>query len=143
MSGFEPVQFQGLVRAERRAGGALLALHGIERGSGLPLSVSFSGVHSLELPAVLRDVAIRQAASTGVEPARRWHLHSATGDTPACDAAIEARAIHVQRDVSAAFAAAVPPSRASVTSRAGWMLLLNLVRVPGALRLLQRLRSGA
>jgi hypothetical protein len=142
MSGTVPVQFQGSVRADRRAGGALLVLHGIERGSALPLTVSFSGLQSLEVPADLRDVAVMEAGNAGAaSSARRWHLHSAAGDTPAHDTIIEARAMHVQRDVAAAFAAAVPPCRASAASRAGWTVLLNLVRIPGALRLLQRLRS--
>jgi hypothetical protein len=129
--------FQGAVRADRRANGALLVLHGIERGSGLPLSVSFSGLQSSGLPADLRDLAVTETGTPGPSASlRRWQLHSLTGDT-----LIEARAIHVQRDVSAAFAAAVPPCRASAASRAGWIVLLNLVRVPGVVRVLQRLRS--
>ena len=128
--------FQGAVRADRRADGAWLVLHGIERGSGLPLSVSFSGLQSSVLPTDLRDLAVEACTPDPGASLRRWQLHSLAGDT-----LIEARAIHIQRDVSAAFAAAVPPCRASAASRAGWMVLLNLVRVPGVLRALQRLRS--
>lgn len=139
MSGAAQVRFQGAVRADRRAGGTLLALHGIERGSRLPLSVSFSGVQAHGLPADLHDLAVTEVGNPGPAAVpRRWQLHSAAGDT-----LVEARAIHVQRDVSAAFAAAVPPCRASAASRAGWTVLLNLACIPGALRVLQRLRSRA
>ena len=139
MSGAARAQFQGPVRADRRAGGALLVLQGIEHESGLPLSVSFSGGDSAAAPSTLSDVVVTEVDEAAPGGAvRRWLLHSAGGDT-----LIEARAIHVQRDVAAWFAAAVPPCRASLASRAGWTALLNLVRVPGVLRLMQRLRSRA
>lgn len=47
----------------------------------------------------------------------------------------------VQHDVSREFFAAVPPTPARLGPRIGWMLLLNLLRVPGMAGLLQRLRS--
>lgn len=46
-----------------------------------------------------------------------------------------------QRDVSREFFAAVTPTPARLGPRIGWMLLLNLLRLPGMAWLLQRLRS--
>lgn len=137
MSGAARARFQGPVQADRRAGGALLVLQGIEHGSGLPLSVSFSGRESAPISSALTDVVVTEAdEATPGATVRRWLLHSAAGEM-----LVQARAIHVQRDVSARFAAAVPACRASIASRAGWIVMLNLVRVPGVLRLMQRLRS--
>jgi hypothetical protein len=49
--------------------------------------------------------------------------------------------IPVHHDVSAEFAAAVPPAPVKWGPRIGWALLLNLLRVPGMAALLRRLRS--
>jgi hypothetical protein len=51
-------------------------------------------------------------------------------------------ALPVQHDVSREFFAAVPPAPTRWGPRIGWALLLNLLRVPGMGKLLQRLRSG-
>ena len=48
-----------------------------------------------------------------------------------------------QRDVSDRFLGALPLPRASWRARTGWWLLLNLLRLPGAARLLQWYRSRA
>ncbi len=47
------------------------------------------------------------------------------------------------RDVSREFLGALPLPQASWRTRAGWWLLLNLLRIPGAVRLLRWLRSRA
>ena len=46
-----------------------------------------------------------------------------------------------QRDVSREFLGALPLPSPSWRVRAGWWLLLNLLRVPGAVQLLRWLRS--
>jgi len=56
---------------------------------------------------------------------------------------IVARAVQVHRGAAAAFGRALPRIAAPWTVRAGWMLLLEALRVPGMLRLLQRLRGGS
>ena len=47
------------------------------------------------------------------------------------------------RDVSREFMGALQLPRASWRARSGWWLLLNLLRIPGMARLLERLRSRA
>jgi hypothetical protein len=47
------------------------------------------------------------------------------------------------RDVSREFLGALPLPQASWRARSGWWLLLNLLRIPGAVQLLRRLRSRA
>jgi len=47
----------------------------------------------------------------------------------------------VHRGAAAACASALPGFRASWAARAGWSLLLNLLRVPGMAQLLRRLRA--
>jgi hypothetical protein len=55
------------------------------------------------------------------------------------------RSLSVQepRDVSRTFTAALPLTPVSLRARAAWWLLLNLLRIPGAARLLVKLRRGA
>jgi hypothetical protein len=48
----------------------------------------------------------------------------------------------VHRGVPTAFARALPPVVAPWGARAGWVLLLNVLRVPGMARLLQQLRGA-
>ena len=47
------------------------------------------------------------------------------------------------QDVSRTFTAALTLPRATRRARAAWWLLLNLLRIPGAARLLARLRRDA
>ena len=47
------------------------------------------------------------------------------------------------RDVSREFLGALPLPQASRRALSGWWLLLNLLRIPGAVQLLRRLRGRA
>jgi len=49
--------------------------------------------------------------------------------------------VQVHRAAAAAFAAALPRISPPWTTRAGWWLLLNLLRLPGMAKLLQSLRA--
>jgi hypothetical protein len=54
---------------------------------------------------------------------------------------LSGRALHVQRPAGEAFYKAVPGAPLTLRARAGWALLLNVLRLPGMARLLQILRS--
>ena len=57
--------------------------------------------------------------------------------------ALPVRAVQVHRYPTAAFARMLPRISAPWTTRLGWWLLLNVLRIPGAARLLHRLRTPA
>ena len=65
-----------------------------------------------------------------------WTLHC-TDSLPA----VTLPRVHIHRDVSGAFMAALTLPSASARARGGWYLLLNLLRLPGLARLLEILRA--
>ena len=118
-------------RCERIAGNAMWRVAGVERDGG-PVEILFVQA-ALQLPARLDAVKLREQR-TAAAPA--WTLHS-TGPSPA----LTLRRVHIHRDVSGAFMGALTLPTASGRARAGWYLLLNLLRVPGMARLLEKIRS--
>jgi hypothetical protein len=118
-------------RFERAAGKTLWRIAGVERGGG-PVEVLFAQAAS-QLPARLDDVKLQQQ-HTAVAPA--WTLHCA-GAAPA----LTLQRVHIHRDVSSAFMAALTLPTASARARGGWYLLLNLLRLPGMARLLEMKRA--
>jgi hypothetical protein len=121
--------FRGSVRCQRGTGAVHWCLDGLDRGSGAALEVLLSGAAALHLPAQLMDAEL-YAYDQGASPA--WELRSAGGVLP-----LPVRAVQVHRRADAAFAAALPPAAVPASVRAGWFLLLNLLRLPGMGRLLQ------
>jgi hypothetical protein len=107
-------------------------LSGHEQSTAGELVVTFGGCTAPALPAILVDASIAADAMAS----NRWQLK--TGDS---HYEIAARSIHIQRDVADEFFAALPPVRARWAGRIGWALLLNILRLPGATRLLRLLRS--
>jgi hypothetical protein len=69
--------------------------------------------------------------------AAAWALRSGERVLP-----LSARAVQVHRGAAAGFARALPPVIAPWSVRAGWVLLLNALRVPGVARALQWLRGA-
>lgn len=124
--------FAGSVHCERQPAGAQLRLRGNARDDGAPLLVCFSGAAPVDLPHVLSNVDVLAPPSGS----RLWSLQSGS-----FRAHIAARGVQVVRDASAAMSAAVPPVPPKPTQTLFWFLLLNLLRIPGAAALLQRLRS--
>jgi hypothetical protein len=104
-------------------------LDGLDRDSGAALEVLLSGAATLHLPAQLSDAEL-YAHDQGDSPA--WELRSAGDVWP-----LPVRAVQVHQRADAAFAAALPPAAVPARVRAGWFLLLNLLRLPGMGRLLQ------
>ena len=132
------VQFdQALLQVGPQPGS--LWLHGEERGTGVQRAqVFFSGIHSgvqsvAALPAQWQAVQVYERIEQGV---RSWRI-CAGQET----ADVGARAVQVHREPVRAFYQALPSQAPSRPARLGWMILLALLRIPGAAPLLARLRS--
>ena len=125
--------FRGSVRCRRGTGAVHWCLEGLDRDSGVALEVLLSGAAALQLPAQLAAVEL-YARDEALSPV--WELRSAGQVLP-----LPVRALQVHRRADAAFAAALPGAAVPWRTRAGWILLLNLLRVPGVARLLQALRA--
>ena len=125
--------FRGEVQYRRESGAVGWRLSGLDRDAEGTLEVLISGVAGPEFPARLTsaELYVRGEPDTPV-----WEMRS--GDTVLV---LAARAVQVHRGGAAAFARALPRVIAPWTVRAGWVLLLNALRVPGMARLLQKLRG--
>jgi hypothetical protein len=125
--------FRGSVRCRRGTAAVQWCLDGLDRDSGAALEVLLSGAAALRLPAQFMDAEL-YACDQSDSPA--WELRTAGAVMP-----LPARALQVHRRADAAFAAALPAATLPASVRAGWFLLLNLLRVPGIGRLLQAVRA--
>jgi hypothetical protein len=123
--------FRGAARCLREDGAVQWCIKGTDRDSGVPLEVLLSGAAGVQLPAQLADAELHvrdELAHT------TWELHAGGTVIP-----LAIRAAQVHRGAAAAFASALPRTSSPWSTRAGWWLLLNLLRVPGMTRLLRRL----
>jgi hypothetical protein len=126
--------FRGPAHCRREAGAVQWSLAGEDRESGARLEVLLCGTAGLQLPEQLAAPELYESGGDAGDT--RWELRSAGSLIPT-----GARAAQVHRDASAAFARVLPRFDAPWRVRAGWTLLLNLLRLPGAARLLRRLRA--
>ncbi|MGH8144136.1 MAG: hypothetical protein ACREU2_16680 [Steroidobacteraceae bacterium] len=155
----ELIGFDGAVECEQQAQGTTLHLRGAVRaginsdntnsgGSNSGNShcaraeVWFSGVSFSDtradvprVPVVLQRVNVLELA-VGAASRRAFRIDAAAGSFE-----LQAGSVQVHREVARAFFGAVPPVRVPLATRLGWMLLLGLLRLPGAARLLAKLRS--
>jgi hypothetical protein len=125
--------FIGPVQCRRQHGASRWRIAGVDRIGGAPLDVFLSGGTLPALPAQLADAEVLEL---GDSPARRWQLR-AVGlllDLPV-------RTMQVHRGTAGRFERSIPGQPASALVRSGWLLLLNLLRLPGMLRLLRMLRG--
>lgn len=129
--------FWGTVQCRRENGAVRWCLAGVERagrgapagcGQGVGLEVLVSGAERLDLPAQLEDVEVFEREEAGH---CTWELRSKGRVLPCV-----ARAVQVHRGADAAFAQALPAVRSAWSVRIGWILLLNLLRIPGMAHLL-------
>jgi hypothetical protein len=127
--------FGGEADCRREAGAVHWRIVGSERDGGAPLEVLLSGAARLQLPGRLRDAEF-YCDDAALPP--RWELRSAGLAMP-----LAVRAVQVHRRTDAPFRRALPPFAVPWPVRAGWFLLLNLLRLPGMTRLLSRRRSRA
>jgi hypothetical protein len=125
-------EFCGTVRCTPEAGASPgLTLRGASADDRAEhLILSFIGASGAELPATLdapRVVAAGAHCYRIESGPRRWSL--------------QARTLHLHRDVGAAFLQAVPPRRAPLGKRLFWQSVLWLARRRAGLRLLAALRG--
>ena len=125
--------FRDRAQCRREAGAVQWCIKGLDRDSAVPLEVLLSGAALVQLPPELvgAELHVRDEFSSAA-----WELHGNGAVYP-----LAVRAVQVHRDAGSAFASALPRIRAPWTTRAGWWLLLNLLRVPGMAPLLRRLRA--
>jgi hypothetical protein len=140
----ELIAFDGAVECRLESGAINLTLRGFERRGGAgavrsPAEALFAGAATTPdcldaLPARLDAVHIFELAAA---PGARRLLISAQK----LQLELVCRSLQVHRDVGRVFFRAVPPPRVSLRRRLGWTLLLLVLRLPGAGRLLSRLRG--
>jgi len=125
--------FRGAAHCRRESGAVQWCISGLDRDQGTRLEVLLSGATGLQLPPELPGAELRVRGEPGHEA---WELRANGAAYP-----LAVRAVQVHRDAGAAFAAALPKVSAPWSTRAGWWLLLWLLRLPGMARLLHRFRS--
>ena len=122
--------FRGTVQCRHERGAVRWCLTGADREDGSALEVLLSGGAGGELPPELSGAELYRLET----PADgQWVLRSHGTRYP-----LALRAVQVHRSAAGAFKAALPAIRTPWTTRAGWWLLLNLLRLPGVARLLRR-----
>jgi hypothetical protein len=117
----------------------LLLLRGRERGNGRVLLVYLGGFDAAPPPASCVDAELYAPGgdvSSAADGVSAWRL--VAGEL---NLLLPARSIHLHRPAADRFFAAVPEAQRTLKARVGWALLLNLLRLPGAARLLTLIRS--
>ena len=125
--------FRGNAHCRRESGAVQWCITGLDRDSGTALEVLLSGASGLQLPPELLGAELHVSDESANAS---WELRGNGTAFP-----LVVRAVQVHRGAAAAFAAALPRISAPWTTRAGWWLLLNLLRVPGMAHVLRRLRA--
>ncbi len=122
--------FSGEVQCTRESGAVQWRLSGADRDCAGALDVTLCGVPDLQLPERMPALELHVSG----EPEKpMWELRGA-----GTVRMLAARSVQVHRSAGAPFARALPAVTAPWTLRAGWALLLNVLRVPGVASLLRR-----
>ena len=141
------MDFSGAVACERPSGPPILRLRGQAGPAGPTVQLLFGGPPGSESwPEPLRtahqlhqlrllELAPSEPQAAVTEP-RRYRIEAREG---ACTLA--AAGVQLHRDAAAPFYGVLPGERVPVLTRIGWLLLLRVLRLPGAARLLQRSRG--
>ena len=125
--------FRGNAQCQREAGAVQWRVSGLDRDGGERLEVLLSGAAGLQLP---RELAGAELHVRDELTAAAWELRSSGQSLP-----LAVRAVQVHRGATTLFEHALPRTVAPWSVRAGWVLLLNALRVPGMGRLLNKLRD--
>ena len=125
--------FAGAVQIGAASPAVNCRLSGAEAGTGIALEVHFSGARGGLGAGTHRELKVFECRA-GAD--RYWLLQQGSARH-----VLQARAAQVHRMPGAAFFAAVPAPQLTLATRAGWVLLLNFLRLPGAPRLVAWLRS--
>jgi hypothetical protein len=123
-------RFRGAVRSAHTQGALGLTLTGetIEHPQDVT-HVSFSGPAPSDLPATLDAAVVHSLGDQHYEiesGTKRWTLN--------------ARAVHVHRDITARFYRALPPRPVPLVKRLFWRVVLALAATRGGLAVLRTLR---
>ena len=127
--------FRGLAICRREVGAVAWSIRGTDRESGDRLEVLLCGAVETPLPAQSQDAAIYFIDASSPP---HWEWRSSTLVLP-----LIARAVQIHRDASANFFRVLPKQVAPMSAKWGWVVLLNLLRAPGAVRWLRRLTKPA
>lgn len=136
----ELVAFAGEVQCEQAAGAVNLVLRGHTRVTQGALAghceLLFSDASDATLPAAIRDLRVIELPAAAPALRRFWI------EAPQLQRELQARSVQLHFDAAAQFYCAVPPPRVPLRLRLGWMLLLSLLRIPGAAAVLRTLRGA-
>ena len=138
------IVFRGPVTVHSGRGAATLLLRGYEasgpdRRGREHTEFVFAAAQTPALPAVLRDARVfGPAPGPGSGDAlRRYRIEAGIN----WSAEVLARSVQLHRARARAFFGAVPPPRLSLSRRLGWLVLLSVLRLPGAARIVERIRG--
>jgi hypothetical protein len=124
--------FRGTARAERAALPLGLTLTGESAApAGAHIAVSFSGTAPADLPQVLADVRVESLGDD------QYCIVSAAGQWR-----ITARAVHLHREITGPFYAAIPPRPVPPGKRLFWKLVLALAASRTGMAVLKALRGA-
>jgi len=133
----ELIGFDGTVECRAESGPINLVLRGFERAApGAPRTAAAALFSAARLPTSDASVPLHLHGASLLE------LQGAPGECRyllrAQELQLELRAgsLQLHREAAAELFGAVPPPRVPWRLRVGWMLLLAVLRVPGAARLL-------
>lgn len=132
MNGRLVAAFRGEAHSRPEAGAIQWCVSGLDRESGTALEVLLSGAVGMQLPAQLAgaELYVREESEN-----EGWEFRANGKVYP-----LLVRSVQVHRAAAAQFAAALPRITAPWTTRAGWWLLLKLLRLPGMAFVLRRIK---
>ena len=133
MSATAFIAFTGIARCSRGRGAGQLRISGTRRSDGVPVVVYVNGTPGVQLPEQLPEAEIH-APTSAADPC--WHVQGG-GNLHA----LPARSLQVHRAAAPAFWSSLPAVTAPWRKRAGWVVLLNLLRVPGMIGLLRMIKG--
>jgi hypothetical protein len=127
------VRFAGPVSCQRGDGAVKFTLSGMSAAvAGQQVSVGFTSAAPTGLPAALLDAVVEERAPG------MFRISSPAGEWP-----LLAQAMHVHRDVTAAFYRAIPPRPVPLGKRIFWRLVLMLAASSTGMAVLRKLRGNS
>jgi hypothetical protein len=132
------IDFAGAVACTPGVGAVSLVLAGREGDAEVKAHLASVDAGSLAgWPPVLHEVRLYELSDSDPGGARRYELHARE-----LQRELRARSLQLHREAGREFFRAVPPVHVPLVRRAGWSLLLWLLRMPGFVGLLRRLRGS-
>jgi hypothetical protein len=122
--------FRGVVSCQRATDVLGLTLCGdTSEAPGEATTLAFAAAAPADLPETLVDPVVERLG------AQQYRIANST-----CDWLVEARSVHLHRDISAQFYCALPPRPAPWAKRVFWRVVLALAASRAGLALLRTLR---